>query len=152
MHSLEFTQFLPVDIHTAWKFFSSPSNLQKITPPEMGFVIHTDLPVEMYPGLVIQYTVRPLLGIPLSWVTEITQVQKPYYFVDTQLSGPYAVWHHQHHFREVEGGIEMKDILHYKLPLGILGQLVNYLFIGKKVKGIFEYREKILKDLYDQNN
>jgi ligand-binding SRPBCC domain-containing protein len=144
--SLERVQFLPINPEQAWAFFSSPANLQKITPPEMGFIIRSELPERMYPGLIISYTVKPLYGIPVRWVTEISQVQEPHYFVDTQLSGPYVFWHHQHHFKEVEGGIEMKDILHYKLPFGFVGNFAHRIFLRKKIEGIFNYRFRILEE------
>jgi len=99
----------------------------------------------MYPGQVITYTVKPLLGIPLFWMTEITHVQEGKYFVDEQRFGPYALWHHQHHFKEVDGGVEMIDIVHYKLPLGPLGSLANFLFVRKQLKGIFDYRLRFLE-------
>ncbi|MFZ4520696.1 MAG: SRPBCC family protein [Bacteroidales bacterium] len=144
MRKLEFKQFLPVNAEEAWIFFSNPGNLSKITPAKMNFVITSNLPAKVYPGLIITYKVSPLLGIPMTWVTEITQVKEPFFFVDEQRVGPYAIWHHEHHFETIEGGIMMTDKLFYKVPLGIFGNLLDILFIHKKVKGIFKYREKYL--------
>lgn len=148
MTTLEFKLFLPVSLEKAWDFFSTPLNLSKITPPEMNFVIRSKLPEKAYPGLFIIYTVSPVAGIPVTWVTEITQVKEPYYFVDEQRSGPYAIWHHEHHFEAVDGGVMMTDRLFYKVPFGILGKSADALFVRAKVNRIFSYREKILKQLF----
>jgi len=116
MHQLKKVQKLPINLQTAWDFFSSPKNLVTITPDELGFTILSELPEKMYPGLFIKYKVTPLLGIPLTWVTEITHVEELQFFVDEQRVGPYSIWHHQHFFKEIPGGVEMTDIVDYKLP------------------------------------
>jgi ligand-binding SRPBCC domain-containing protein len=148
IHSLKTVQLLPVKIEDAWKFFSSPENLKDITPAYMGFKILSGVPVKMYPGMIISYTIKPFPFYKVNWVTEITQVEEMEYFIDSQLSGPYAIWHHEHRFREVKGGVEMTDLLYYKLPFGFLGTLVNYLFIRKKVESVFAYRTEVLKLKY----
>lgn len=148
MHRLHSTQSLPISLDEAWEFFSAPQNLAKITPPEMGFIIHSGAERKMYAGQIIQYTVKPLAGIPMKWVTEISAVNEPHHFVDTQLSGPYVNWHHQHFFRAIKGGVEMEDIVHYRLPLGFLGDIVHWMFVRKKVQQIFTYREKVLKERF----
>ncbi len=102
----------------------------------------------MYAGQVISYTVRPLAGIPMTWVTEITHVNTPNYFVDEQRFGPYAFWHHQHFLKEVPGGVEMRDIVHYALPLGLLGRLANSLLVKNKLQKIFDFRHKKLESLF----
>lgn len=140
MYKIEREQFLPISLSEAWDFFSSPNNLAKITPAELGFVVHGNVPERMYPGLFIQYTVSPLLGIPMRWVTEITHVREGEYFVDEQRVGPYAIWHHEHFFAEVEGGVLMRDVVHYKVPLGILGRLAHPLIVRPKLEQIFSYR------------
>lgn len=145
MHTLVTKQKLPVSLEEAWEFFSSPVNLKDITPPHMGFHILNELPGKMYPGLIISYTVKPLFGIPVKWVTEITHLKEKEYFVDFQLSGPYKIWHHQHHFKEIKGGIEMTDIVNYSLQFGFPGRLTNRILVGKKVRQIFEYRYRILE-------
>lgn len=147
VYTLERVQQLPISLEEAWAFFSSPANLKVITPPEMGFDILSGARwvKQMYPGQVIAYTVRPLWNIPMHWLTEITQVKEGEYFIDEQRSGPYALWHHQHHFRSIPGGVEMTDLLHYKLPLGLLGRLAHFLFVGKRVAEIFDFREEILE-------
>jgi len=96
--------------------------------------------IKTYGGQIIEYTVRPILNIPLYWMTEITQVEHLKYFVDVQRFGPYSLWHHQHHFKAVEGGVEMTDIVHYKLPFWFLGDIANSLFVKRQLKSIFDYR------------
>ncbi|MCX6267732.1 MAG: SRPBCC family protein [Bacteroidetes bacterium] len=145
MRQLEFSQFLPVTMDEAWRFFSDPANLSRITPKEMNFVITSCVPEKIYPGLIITYKVSPLLNIPVSWVTEITQVKEPFYFVDDQRSGPYSIWHHEHHFERVENGVMMTDKLFYKVPLGPFGNLLDRMFIHRKVSGIFAFRNKFLE-------
>lgn len=145
IYRLEKKQFLPISIDKAWDFFSSPVNLKKITPEYMGFEITSDLGNgKMYPGQIITYIVTPVLGIPLNWCTEITHVQDKRYFVDEQRFGPYSLWHHQHWFEQVEGGVLMTDVVHYALPLGFLGRIAHTLFVRSKLNEIFDYREKVV--------
>ena len=125
MHQFIRKQFVKTDLQTCWDFFSSPANLKRITPSYMGFDVKTEVPAQMYEGLIIAYTVKPLLGIPVEWVTEITHVKDKSFFVDEQRKGPYTMWHHEHHFKAVEGGVEMTDIVSYIIPLGFLGKLVE---------------------------
>jgi ligand-binding SRPBCC domain-containing protein len=140
------TQIVPATIDEVWDFISSPANLKEITPDYMGFdIMSKDLPEKMYPGMIISYKVRPLLGIPMTWVTEITHVVDKMYFVDEQRVGPYALWHHQHFIEPAEQGVLMTDIVSYKSPLGFLGSIANALFIRRQLEGIFAYREKVLK-------
>jgi ligand-binding SRPBCC domain-containing protein len=141
-------QFLPITISEAWEFFSNPNNLAKITPPWLNFDVTSKLDSKMYAGMIITYLVRPLLNIPTTWVTEITHVREPNYFVDEQRFGPYKLWHHQHHFKETDNGIEMTDIVSYALPLDPLSRPINSLLVEKKVKGIFKFREKKLEELF----
>ena len=144
-------QFVPLNIKEAWDFFSRPENLKKITPPYMGFDITSEVPESgMYPGMIITYKVKPLLNIPLNWMTEITHVKEPYFFVDNQKKGPFAIWHHQHHFREVPDGVVMKDIIYFAAPLGILGLPAEKLIIRKQVEGIFDYRYEVLEKMFNQ--
>ena len=148
MHRLTRTSNLPISIEEAWNFFSSPKNLKEITPDHMGFDILCDLPEKMYPGMIITYSVKPLLGIPINWMTEITQVKELEYFVDEQRVGPYSIWHHQHHFKAVSGGVEMTDIIDYVIPLGPLGKLMNPILVKRKLKEIFDYREQKVAQLF----
>lgn len=149
MHFLKTEQTLPIDIHEAWKFFSSPDNLKSITPARMGFHITSDYREnKMYPGMIITYVVKPLLGIPFKWVTEITHVSEPYYFVDEQRFGPYSFWHHQHKFFKTDGGVRMVDILHYRIKFGFIGRIANRLIVEREVKKIFEYRRGKLQEIF----
>jgi ligand-binding SRPBCC domain-containing protein len=141
-------QFLPITISEAWEFFSNPNNLTKITPPWLNFEVTSKLDSKMYAGMIITYLVRPILNIPTTWVTEITHVREPNYFVDEQRFGPYKFWHHQHHFKETDNGIEMTDIVSYALPLDPLSRPINSLLVEKKVKEIFKFREKKLEELF----
>lgn len=149
MHFLKTAQRLPIDIKTAWDFFSSPDNLKEITPEKMGFEVTSEYrEKKMYPGMIITYKVHPLLGIPLNWATEITHVEDFKYFVDEQRFGPYKFWHHQHKFYEVEGGVEMVDILHYKVGFGFIGKLMNFLVVKGQLKQIFEFRFRKLEEMF----
>lgn len=148
MHQLKSVMNLPISLEKAWDFFSSPKNLAVITPKELNLVPTSELPEEMYPGMFIEYTVRPLLGIPTKWVTEITHVVENKFFVDEQRHGPYAIWHHQHHFEPINGGVKMTDIIDYRLPLGPLGLIMQKLIVGKKVESIFAFRERKLNELF----
>ena len=145
---LERTQKLPMSMEEAWKFFSSPKNLEEITPDDMGFQITSHEETDMYEGMIISYIVSPMFKVPLRWVTEITHVREPHFFVDEQRFGPYVFWHHKHYFKEVEGGVEMKDVVHYKLPMGPIGQLANALFVRARLEEIFDFRFKKLEQLF----
>ncbi len=143
-------QKLPITVQTAWDFLSDPKNLKEITPDEMNFnIIDCDYK-KIYPGQIIQYTVTPLFKVPLKWVTEITHVSDKKYFVDEQRFGPYSLWHHKHFIKEIDGGIEMEDVIHYKIPLGIIGYIVNSLIVKKKLGRIFEYRGNKLNELFGE--
>ena len=149
VHSIKTVQLIKISMDEAWDFFSSPANLQKITPEKLGFkIVSKHHGEKMYAGQIIEYYVKPLFGIPLYWMTEITHVVDKKYFIDEQRFGPYSMWHHQHHFKETPEGIEMTDIVHYKLPFGILGEMAHSLFVKKQLKGIFDYRFKVVEDLW----
>lgn len=148
MYQLITKALIRAPLSEVWDFFSSPKNLQKITPPAMGFKILAGGEGKMYPGQMIAYTVRPLAGIPITWITEITHVQEGSFFVDEQRKGPYAIWHHEHHFTEVEGGVEMTDIVSYTLPLGWLGVLAHSLFVKRQLKTIFDYRSVVIEKYF----
>jgi ligand-binding SRPBCC domain-containing protein len=142
-------QFLPALLDEAWEFFLSPENLSSITPPHMGFEIrYFSGSRKTYSGQIIKYKVGIFPGIKVNWVTEITHVKDKEYFIDEQRFGPYKLWQHQHHFREVSGGIEMTDEVNYAIPFGLFGRLVHFLFVGKEVNKIFDYREKVLKNIF----
>ena len=151
MHCIKTVQKIPISIEAAWEFFSNPANLQAITPPKMRFrIISTYHGDRMYPGQIIEYKVAPVAGLPLYWMTEITHVESRKYFVDEQRFGPYALWHHQHHFKEIAGGVEMTDIVNYRMPLGFIGRIVNGLFVRNELKTIFDFRSAKVEELFGQ--
>ena len=148
----EWTVFVPRPLEEVWDFFSRPENLEKMTPEHVSFNIMSPIQgVEMYPGMVIQYQISPLLGIPMNWITEITQIRDKTFFIDDQRVGPYALWHHQHHFKAVEGGTEMTDILHYQVPFGPIGSIANWLFVERMVDQIFTFRETAIQKVFPAN-
>ena len=151
MKTFEFKaeQFLPVSIARAWDFFSSPTNLSVITPPSLDFVVLTDTgDKEIYSGMIINYTVRPLFGVPVKWRTEITNVDKPYSFTDRQVKGPYTLWEHKHYFVEKNNGVVVIDHVHYRLPFGVFGVITHSLLVKKKLNAIFDFRRKTLAELF----
>ena len=146
VYSLKTIQQLPITLDQAWDFFSSPANLKEITPDNLGFnIVSKHHGEKMYAGQIIEYTVKPVFGIPMYWMTEITHVEDKKYFVDEQRFGPYSMWHHQHHFKANANGVKMTDIVHYKLPFWFLGDIANMLFVKQQLKTIFDYRFKIVE-------
>lgn len=153
LYTLSATQSIPASVEEVWDFMSSPVNLREIAPAYMGFRIMTpDLAPRMYPGMIISYQITPLLGISMNWVTEITHVTEHAYFVDEQRYGPYRFWHHQHFIRPIPGGVEMKDLVHYKVPMGWIGDLANTLFVRKQLEQIFAYRYRKIEERFGRMN
>lgn len=148
LYQLRSTQALPISKQEAWDFLCSPKNLKVITPDHMGFHILSGADKPMFPGQIIQYIVKPFPLFNIKWVTEITHVANGEYFVDEQRFGPYALWHHKHFLEDVEGGVLMEDIIDYKLPFGILGQLAYPIIVKKQLREIFKYREQKLIELF----
>lgn len=153
MNQIRKVQTLKCTKDEIWDFISNPKNLSEITPKKMGFnVLTKPLPNKVYEGMMIHYSVKPLLGITLLWVTEITTVKDKQYFVDEQRIGPYKIWHHEHHIQELDNaeGIEMIDIISYVAPFGFIGRLMNRLFIRKQLDQIFDYRFNVLDKKYNK--
>ena len=148
IYRLHKKQNLPISVDEAWDFLSNPSNLKTITPDYMGFNILSGADRPMFPGQIIQYIVTPVLGIKTKWVTEITHVRDKEYFVDKQRFGPYALWHHKHFIKAIDGGVEMEDIIDYKVPMGVLGQMVHPILVKPKLEEIFNYRTQKLEELF----
>lgn len=144
IYLLEASQHLNISMEEAWQFFSSPGNLSLITPSHMGFRITSGTPAAMYPGQIISYKVSPFLGYTTNWVTEITHVFPDRFFVDEQRSGPYKIWHHEHHFEKQGEGILMTDRVYYKLPFGLFGRIAHTLFVRKQLEKIFLFRDAYL--------
>lgn len=153
VYTLNRKQFLPVDLVTAWDFFSSPANLARITPPYMGFkILYNSGKGKMYAGQIIRYKLFVFPLVPLYWTTEITHVTEPSYFVDEQRSGPYHLWHHQHRFRAVEGGVEVTDEVNYAVPFGLLGRFFHAILVRKQLNAIFDYRHSVLQRMFANND
>lgn len=150
IYNIHKKQKLPISVKEAWDFISDPKNLKKITPEYMGFDIISNNKKEMYSGQIIQYAVTPVFGIKTKWVSEITHLEENKYFVDEQLYGPYAMWHHKHFINEIKGGVELEDIIDYKVPLGILGQIVNPILVKPKLEEIFNFRQKKLLEIFGE--
>jgi ligand-binding SRPBCC domain-containing protein len=148
IYILQRSQTVAMSLEQCWRFFSNPGNLARITPPSLGFRVESELPDEIHAGLMIRYTVSPLFGIPMSWLTEITRVEKPHYFVDEQRVGPYRLWHHEHFFRALDSSqTEVRDLVHYVPPLGPLGAVLNRLLVRPQLERIFDFRTKQLADI-----
>ena len=145
IYSLHKKQKLPITKKEAWEFLSNPNNLAVITPPQMKMTILSGAERPMYAGQLLEYSVSPLPGMKTTWISEITQFVEGDYFVDIQLYGPYALWHHKHFINSIENGVELEDIIHYKLPLGWLGQLAHPLVVQPKLESIFKYRREQLE-------
>lgn len=151
VYSIKAVQKIPGNLQDVWAFFSKPDNLKDITPPQLKFnVISKYQGNSIYAGQIIEYKVSPLFGIPLYWMTEITHVKDNVYFVDEQRYGPYSMWHHQHHFAAIEGGVEMTDIVHYKIPFWVAGDIANALFVRKQLKEIFSFRYKKTAEVFGE--
>jgi ligand-binding SRPBCC domain-containing protein len=149
IYHLKRTQFLPIGIKEAWDFFATPKNLNVLTPASMNIKMLSNSGGEkMTAGQIIKYKVTILPMITVGWTTKITEVNEPFHFIDTQPSGPYSMWHHRHSFKEIKGGVEMTDEVSYSVPLGILGRLANRMFVNREVNRIFDYRFKVLSDLF----
>ncbi len=145
-------QFLPITLKEAWEFFATPDNLSKITPSDMSFeIIRTEKNTMIYSGMKIHYRLRPLFNIPVSWTTEIKNVNAPHSFTDTQLNGPYSLWEHTHTFEAVHGGVKMTDDVKYALPLGLLGTIVHSLIVKKRLEDIFNFRKKTLDTFFNKH-
>ena len=147
MHQLKQEQFLPVTLDEAWHFFATPKNLNEVTPENMVFEIISEIPDIMYEGLLLHYRMKPMLNFHVNWGTEITHIKEKDYFVDEQRSGPYKIWHHEHHFKAVTGGVLMTDILHYDIGKSAFGWLAGILFVHKKVTNIFKFRYNMLETM-----
>jgi ligand-binding SRPBCC domain-containing protein len=149
-YQLKRIQRLPVSLDVAWDFFSSPKNLPKIKPPWLDFSIVSDVPESMRKGDVMTYRIRPLLGVPMTWVSEITRVDKPFLFIDEQRSGPYRFWRHQHQFKFIDSSVEMTDIVYYALKFGFLSNIIQAFVIKRRIEDIFNYRRSVLTEIFSQ--
>lgn len=145
LERLHTVQRLPIQIEEAWDFFTSPKNLRLITPPWLDFRLISDPPEYMHPGTIVASEIRPLPGISLKWISEITHIRPPHFYITEQRFGPFKMWHHEHHFKAHEEGIEIEDIVMYGLYLGPLGALVHDLYVRKKLHEVFTYRAQAIE-------
>jgi ligand-binding SRPBCC domain-containing protein len=148
VYTLKTHQKLAISLEKAWDFFSNPGNLAKITPKEMGFIITSGTPEQMFAGQIITYKIGIFPGIKSNWVTEITQVKEKAFFIDEQRFGPYKMWHHEHHFKKTEDGVLMTDRVTFKIPFGIFGRLAYLIFTKGKLYQIFSFRSQMLSDFF----
>ena len=145
IYRIERSQVLPISIDSAWQFFSSPGNLPSITPPWLNLKIIGSVSPHMWAGMLINYHVTPLLGLQIRWLSEITHVDAPRFFVDEQRLGPYRLWHHEHFFHVCEAGVQVDDIVSYALKYAVLGTLIHAIWIKKRLQTIFDFRSSALR-------
>jgi len=148
IHTLQQEQVLPISMEEAWGFFSSPQNLDEITPEDLGFKVISVPEGQMHEGQIISYKVKLAPFIWVTWVTEIKCVEDGVSFIDEQRFGPYKFWHHRHQFEELDDGVLMKDLVHYALPFGIFGAIAHAVFVRKKLKWVFDSRRKALEEKF----
>lgn len=147
LERLEYVVQVEAPTDAVWRFFSNPHNLPRITPPWLDLRIVSPAPERIYPGLILEYRVRPTRGLRVAWVTEITHVREGELFVDEQRFGPYHFWHHQHLFRATGRSVEVRDVVHYLLPGGFLGRPFLRRWVGRQLEAIFAYRQEAVRRL-----
>ena len=148
LYSINVKQQLPISQDEAWNFLSSADNLSKIMPDDMHFEVQSKIEHSIYPGQLIEYKVTPLKGFTTNWVTEINHVKKPHYFVDTQLIGPYKIWHHTHFLHPNDEGVLIEDQVRYQMPFGKLGELLHPIVVKPQLNKIFKAREEKMNNLF----
>lgn len=146
LYTLKQVHKLPISMETAWDFFANAANLSKVNPPHLDLKIETDIEGEVQPEQLIKIKMKPLLGIGVSWLSKITHVERYKLFVDEQLTGPFGFWQHQHHFKELDGGTEVTDLIYYKMPFRNLGDLAAP-FVKKQLHKSFAYRQEKITSL-----
>jgi ligand-binding SRPBCC domain-containing protein len=152
IYTLEVKQHLPLSLESAWQFFSNPGNLEKITPRNMSFQITSALTDKVYEGQIITYKIGILPFFKTPWVTEITHIKGPHYFIDEQRIGPYKMWHHEHFFARDQDGVQMTDKVTFALPFSVIGHLAFHLTVKNQLKKIFEYRRQSLAELFGEKS
>ncbi|MEJ2757457.1 MAG: SRPBCC family protein [Anaerolineales bacterium] len=148
IHRLYRQQFVPTPIDEVWAYFATPQNLNEMTPDDMKFEIVHGGEEEMFEGQIIEYRVQFIPLFKSLWLTEIAHVKEGSYFVDEQRIGPYRLWYHEHSFEAVEGGTRIIDQVTYAMPFGFLGEIVHAIWVGSRLKGIFDFRKKKVKELF----
>lgn len=139
---------VPADLERVWAYFSTPRNLNEMTPSDMRFEFVRGGEEPMYAGQMIEYKVSILPGVRVRWLTEISHVREKVYFIDEQRVGPYRLWIHEHRFESTAQGTHILDRVTYQLPFGILGNLAHALFVRKRLKAIFDFRRRQVQALF----
>ena len=152
VHKIEYRQIIcGHSIDDIFSFFSKPENLSKITPSRLGFIIKTPSPISMKSGQLIDYIIK-IIGFPIHWRTLITDYDSPNFFIDQQIKGPYLLWHHKHEFNQLQDGVEILDTVHYSLPMGFIGSIVNSIWIRRDLDSIFNHRFNVINNIFNQEN
>lgn len=150
LYTLYAKQTVDKDISILWDFFTKPSNLNKLTPEDVHFKIKSGDSDDFYEGKIISYKIKPFKLASLNWITEISKVKEGSYFIDNQISGPYKIWHHEHHFKINDNGTtEIIDKVKYKVPFYILGRVIHKIFLRRKLFNIFMFRQKKINELFN---
>jgi len=144
-------QWLPQPIEKLFAFFANAANLERITPPWLRFHIASPQPIHMEVGTELEYRVR-WRGVPIAWHSKIIEWQPPVRFVDLQLRGPYAYWHHTHVFEPAENGTRIRDLVRYQLPFGFLGAAVHSLTVRRDLQSVFDFRERSIDRIFAAEN
>ena len=148
LERLQTVQRLPIQTEEAWNFFTDPKNLRQITPPWLDVRLTSEAPEYLYPGSLISYDIRPVPGLSMQWISEITTIRPPHFYVTEQRFGPFKLWHHEHHFRDHEDGVEIEDVVTYGLYLGPIGSLMHDFFVRNKLHEIFTHRARALEQQF----
>ena len=151
MYFLKTEHIIQAPIEKVWAFFSSPENLNRLTPPDMRFKIESDLSCTLYSGQIIQYKIRIAPLFWRRWVTEIRHVDFQRYFADEQRFGPYRFWYHEHRFTAENGSVRMTDAVHYIIGFGVIGNILHRLWLRRKLEKVFEYRRSSIDRQFNQN-
>lgn len=145
MYTLYRETVAKTSLEKAWAFMSNPANLNRITPDDMEFEICSELPDEMFEGMLVEYRVKiPVMGTQ-PWLSELKHIVPGQSFVDEQKIGPYKLWYHYHGIEPTEGGVKFIDRVTYETPFGIFGKIAHALFIRKTLERIFDFREQQFK-------
>jgi len=151
VYSLEFNQFVPHKIETVFSFFEKAENLEQLTPGNLKFKVLTPSPIKMNIGRLIDYTIR-IFGLNFHWRTMISDYKKNDSFIDEQLKGPYAFWHHTHSFTESKSGTLINDNILYSMPFGIFGRIAHFIFVKRSLLKIFNYRQETMDRIFPPGN
>ncbi len=148
LERIQTVQRLPIQLEEAWDFFTSPKNLSLITPHWLDYRINLDPPEYLHPGTIISASIRPVPVISTSWISEITHIRPPQFYITEQRFGPFKMWHHEHHFRAIDEGVEIEDIIMYGMHFGMIGSFVHNIYLRKRLHDVFSYRAQALEQRF----